>query len=198
VSLAGTLASFKSSSNVMTGYVTSNDSGLAQVDVSQSVILRFAINTTNFGSGSINSSGGFTYCNLMINGSTTIYKYGCEGFNNTNSGGPDAFIIQNAGTSYLNVTINITGNASTFIGGNITVASMKYAVSANETNSCPGIMYNTGWTEVGPPNMSTVICSNMSWQNGRNTIRIGMNITIPNDAPSGSRSVTLIAQGTNI
>jgi hypothetical protein len=197
VSLAGTLASFKGSNNMMTGYATSNDTGLASIDVSQSVILRFAINSTDFGAGSINSSGGYTSCNLMINGSRTIYQYGCNGFNENNTGGNDAFILENAGTSYLNVTINITGNASTFIGGNKSVSSMRYAVSLNESNSCPGTLYDTAWTEVTVPNASKVICSNMSWQGDRNTIRIGLNITIPADAFSGARSITLIAQGTS-
>ena len=201
VSLAGTIASFKSSNNSMTGYVTSNDTGSASVGISQSVILRFAINTTDFGSGSIDSQSGFTQCNLMINGSQTIYKYGCTSFNENNSGGKDAFVLENAGTSFLSVTLNITGNASTFIGGNQSIAKMRYAVSENETNSCgtngANILHGD-WTDVNVPNAAVVICSNMSYYSTDNSIRVGLNLTIPNDAFSGSRTITLIAQGTNI
>jgi len=192
VSLAGTLASFK---GTMTGYVASNDTGLASVNVAQSVILRFAINSTNFGSGSIDSGSGYTECNLSINGSSNIASSGCVGFNSVNPGGADAFVLENAGTSYLNVTINFTGNASTFIGG--TNAKLQYAVSNNESNSCQ-TLYNIGWTDVGAPNQSTLICYNMSHVTTQNTIRIGMKMSIPTDALSGSRSITLLAQGTSL
>jgi hypothetical protein len=198
VSLAGTLFSL-TNSNGISGYVTSNTTGQASVDVSQSIILRYAINSTDFGSGSIDSGSGFNNCTLGIDNNATIYKIGCIGFNTLNSGGDGPFVLENAGTSNLNVTLNFSGNASTFIGGNQTIAKLRFKVSENESNSCVGgtIPY-TAWTEVGAPNTSLVACTNLSWNGIQNTLKVGLNVTLPMDAISGSRSITVLAQGTNI
>jgi hypothetical protein len=198
VSLTGSLFSL-TNSNGITGYATSNTTGSAAVDVSQSVILRFAINSTDFGAGSIDSGSGANNCTLSINGSATIYKSGCTGFANTNTGGNDAFILENAGTSFLSVTINFTGNATTFIGGNQSVARLKFAVSENESTSCAGgTISNGGWTEVQAPNTFVPTCSNLSYADDRDSLRIGLNLSIPIDANSGARTITVLAQGTNL
>ncbi|MGV8087426.1 MAG: hypothetical protein ACP5N1_07375, partial [Candidatus Woesearchaeota archaeon] len=108
VSVFGTTLSLQklSRSSLASGYVTSNATGTAAVEVSQSVVLRYTVSSVDFGSGSVNSSLGFNNCTLSINGtgSTTIHRVGCEGFNSTNTGG--TFNLENAGTSYLNVTLN--------------------------------------------------------------------------------------------
>ncbi len=197
ISFAGTLLSLYKLNNVSSsGYFTYNDTGTASVQVSQSVILRYAISTVSFGSGSVNSSGGFNNCILSINGSSTINKVGCEGFND-NSANADAFILENAGTSFLNVTLNFSQDAASFIGGNTTLRFFKYAVSNNESSSCVGAITNGGWTEVAE-NSSVSACTNLSWSDTTDTLRVGINISIPNDAASGIRTVSILAQGTGI
>ena len=68
-----------------TGYATSNTTGEARVDVSQAVVLRFATgyNATNFGSGSINTTGLIYTCNMAVNGTagSMVMTNGCIGFN---------------------------------------------------------------------------------------------------------------------
>jgi len=196
ISFAGTLVSLYKLNNMSsTGYFTYNTTGTASVDVSKSVVLRYAISSVNFGSGSVNSSLGFNNCTLSINGSATIYKTGCEGFNSTNIGG-DSFILENAGTSYLNVTLNFSNNASTFMGGNGSLARFRYGISENETGSCVGTISNTTWTDA-IENATINICTNLSWADATDTIRIGINISIPENA-AGSKSVNITAQGTGI
>jgi hypothetical protein len=199
ISLAGSMFSLTNSRSI-TGYAigdTSNTSGEARVDVSQSVTLRYAAgrNSTNFGAGEINTSGSFNNCTLAVDDSTTVYKTGCVGFANTNEG---PLILENAGTSYLSVTLNFTSNASTFIGGNDTVRSLKFKVADQEGSSCITGLSPTTWTEIGTPNTTVAVCSNLSWISETNSIRIGLNMTIPTDTPSGERSITIIAQGTSI
>jgi hypothetical protein len=197
VSVFGTTLSLQrlNKTSLASGYASSNATGTASVDVSQSVVLRYAVNAVNFGSGAINSSGGFNNCILSINDTVNIGKVGCEGFNTTNSGGP--FIIENAGTSFLNVTLNFSKNATAFIGGNATLTWFKYAVSNNESSSCISGLASTAWTEV-VENSSVPICTNMSWLDPTDSLRIGINISIPNNAVAGAKSVSIIAQGTGI
>ncbi|MGV8087002.1 MAG: hypothetical protein ACP5N1_05195, partial [Candidatus Woesearchaeota archaeon] len=138
----------------------------------------------------------FNNCTLSINGSsTTIHRIGCEGFNSTNSGG--TFSLENAGTSFLNVTLNISKNATSFFGGNHSLARFKYAMSNNEAGSCEGTLSNYTWTEV-IENATINVCSNLSWIDTKDTLRIGINISIPDNSRTGASTVSVIAQGTQI
>lgn len=194
VSLTGSLVSMRSTS--ITGYVTSNTSGEAKVDVSQSVVLRYVTNSTNFGSGTIDTENSATNCTLAIDTDTTVIKAGCNGFANTNEG---PLTLENVGTSYLSVTLNFSDNASTFIGGNQSVAKLQFKVANNESNSCtPGGIPFLTWTEVGTPNSTVVACTNLSWNPSANSLRVGLNMTIPTDTISGQKTLTNVAQGTAI
>ncbi len=194
ISLIGSLVSLKTS-NSLTGYVTSNTSGEAKVDVSQSIVLRYITNSTNFGSGTIDTESGATNCTLAIDTDTTVIKAGCSGFATTNEG---PLTLENVGTSYLQVTLNFTGNASTFIGGNQSVARLQFKVAELEAGSCAvGVSYPT-WTEVGTPNETVMACTNLSWNTNTNSLRVGLNMTIPVDVTSGEKNITIIAQGTAI
>jgi len=194
VSVFGTLSSLErlNRSNIMTFHATSNDTGTASVQVSQSVVLRYAINAVNFGSGSVNTTGTAHQCVLAINSTTNIFKdAGCIGFNST--GNP--FVLENAGTGFLNVTLNFTENATTFLGGTPGLAWFRYAISNNESGSCVGTLSNPGWTDVVRGSV-TNICTNLSWTDSADSLRIGINISIPEDSLMGTRSVIIIAQGT--
>ena len=192
VSFAGTLTSLYELNSISnSGYAVSNDTATASVDVSQSVILRYAINTIDFGSGSVNTSGNYHQCVLGLNVSGPISKDGCEGFNSTGT----PFVLENAGTGNLNVTLNFTENATTFLGGTPALAWFRYTVSNNESNSCVGTLSSQGWTDVVRGSV-TNICTNLSWSDSSDTLKIGINISIPEDSTKGARAVSIIAQGT--
>ena len=204
VSIFGTTISLwnlNNKENLLAGNLLTNDTGLAQVTVSQSVVLRFAINATNFGTGSINSSGGYSSCNLAISGQTspaTIVKTGCNNFNPTTA----ILVLENAGTSFLNVTLNVSGNATNFTGNlpgdAIGLAAFQFNVSNNETGSCVGTLNNQTWSTVPGVPTPQNICTNLSWTGTTNSLVIGLNVTITNNASQGAKSVTFFAQGTNI
>lgn len=192
VSLGGTILSLNRLSRLSvpsTGFVTS--SGTTSVDVTTQSSIRFAISSVDFGTGSVNTTGGFQNCTLTINSSSTIVKNGCTGFNSTNIG--DTFILENDGNTNLNVTLNSTKAASAFIGG--TAPLYKYAVSNNETSSCTGTITGAGWTDVATTDPN--ICTNLTYNDNADTLRIGINITIPYDAV-GTKTATFTATGTAI
>jgi hypothetical protein len=204
VSIFGTTISILNLSNrqnALVAYATSNTTGGASAEVSQSVILRFAINATDFGQGSVNSSIGYWGCVLAINGSTanpTIIKDGCSGFSATSP----ALVIENVGTSYLNVTLNFSRNATDFLSvSSGTVGNFKYVVSNNESGSCTPVGWlnatTTAWTEVGVPNTTTVVCQNLSWAGSGNSLVIGLNLTVTDNVTQGAKFMWITAQGTN-
>jgi hypothetical protein len=199
VSITGTLVSLNKLQTVsLAGHVTSNDTGTASVTISRSVILRFAIDTIEFGSGSVNAT---IPCNLTINNSATITKAGgCNGFNATNAPRADTFILENAGTVNLNVTLNISKNSTSFIGGTYPAGPVfRYAISNNESGSCVGggPAGVSGWTDV-IENASITICNNLSWTPTNNTLRMGLFLSIPANSIEGSKSVVITAQGTDL
>jgi hypothetical protein len=206
VSIFGTTISLWNLNNEenFAGRLTTNDTGLASVTVSQSVVLRFAVNATNFGTGSINTSGGRYQCNMIINATTNnpaITKdSGCLNFN-ANTG---ALILENVGTSFLNVTLNFSANASGFGivnssgGDSIGLTALQFAVSNNESGSCTGTLNNRSWSVVPGIPTPQNICTNLSWTVATNSLLIGINVTITENASQGAKSLTFYAQGTNI
>ena len=119
VSIFGTVISLNklNKTNSLTGFATSNTTGTANVAITTQTVLRFVISAVDFGSGQINTSGGYYNCTMGINDSnpgTIIKSAGCIGFNTTVG---STFQLQNAGTTYLNVTLNFSKNAADFIGG---------------------------------------------------------------------------------
>jgi hypothetical protein len=193
-------------------YLT-NDTGSASVTVSKAVVLKFSINATNFGTGQVNTSGGFQRCNMMINSttpSTAVAYSGCLNFNPTAS----SLTLENLGTAFLNVTLNVSKNATNFLGNigaslspdvigvtgsNVVDGSTAflYTVSNNETGSCIlGKLYNTSWVAVPNIPAPSVICENLSWNTANNSLMIGLNLTVTANS-SGAKSVVFYVQGTD-
>jgi len=194
ISLTGTILSLNTlQESKLTGYATYNDTGKAQVIISSSTVLRFIVNTIDFGTGSVNSTG-YTNCTLYVNGSsgTSINRTaGCINFNTT-AGGP--LVLENDGTTYINVTINASTNAAEFING--TSPQFQYQIQENETGSCLSGAAATTWTDVVKGTV-TQICGNMSYIDANDTLRMGILVTIPADAPPGTRpNAIFTAQGT--
>jgi hypothetical protein len=201
VSIFGTIISLNklNQSTGLTGFATSNTTGTATVDISSQTVLRFVVTGVDFGTGQINTTSGYNNCTMSINDSTTgtiTRSAGCIGFNAAAPTG-STFTLQNAGTTYLNVTMNFSNNASTFIGGVSVNPSLKFQMAENSSSatSCiyAGGVSNKAWTEV---TIGTVynICQNLSF-NQNNTLMMGVSVVIPSDA-SGNKAVTILAQGT--
>jgi hypothetical protein len=196
VSIIGTGASLTKLGNVgMTGYATSNVTGNASVNIASLTTLRFAIGTVDFGSGSVDTSAGYTQCNLTVNDSTTgtlLVGTGCMGFNNA-TGAAWPLVLENAGNTNLNVTLNFSEDSTGFPGGNVAIRSFQYQVLDNETGSCNGVLDRSGWTEITALAKQRV-CSNLTWGDGLDTLKINLMVYIPDDA-TGVKQVNILAQG---
>ena len=194
VSLGGTILSLQRLNSISTtGYATANTQGNATINVTSQTSLRFAINSVNFGTGSVNTTGGYTNCIMSLNDTAAFTKVGCLSFNANNAAGP-SFVIENDGNTYVNLTLNASKNATGFIGG--TSPAFEYAIYQNETTSCKLSIYNES-------NVSTVaanvvnICQNLSYLDTEDTLRIYVRVTIPYDAPLVTSTTTFTAEGTS-
>jgi hypothetical protein len=193
ISLAGTIVSLNKLgrlSTVTTGYASGT--GTASINVSTTTSVRFAISTIDFGTGGVNTTGGYNNCTMTINDSSAITRVGCSGFNSVNTAG-DTFVIENDGNTDVNLTFNCSTNESAFIGGTASIRSFQYAVSNNESSSCKGTLSATGWTNV--PITNPNICTNLTYVDTTDTIRVGIRIVVPYDSIQGERSATFTATG---
>ena len=195
ISLGGAFMSMKKlgqlSYGTSTGFIPSAQ-GNATLTINTQASIIFVYNLVDFGAGYVNAS--FNNCTLLINSSNAITATGCVGFNTTTSQ-YDTFIIMNNGNTYLNVTMNSSDNASTFIGGTSTIAALEYAITNNESGSCLGTLpYNGTWTNIVQYDNPTV-CGNLSYIPGSRTLRMGLRVVIPTNSLKGGRTMTFTATG---
>ena len=206
ISMGGTLISLNKINQGVTGYATSNTTGNVSVTVATSTVLQFVSANLNLGTGEvvINESN----CTLYIDNTTKspaqynitrVDVNDCEGFLNTTNDG--TLILENAGNTVLNVSLNFSSNAAGFIGGgssgSATAPALMFHVFTNETASCNqfnATLSNNSWVNATSGGAMT-ICNGLSWTNSNDTIGIGIYLSIPVDA-SGSKAVNIIAQGT--
>jgi hypothetical protein len=199
VSIIGTSISLTRLGNTgMTGYAVSNATGNASISVSKVTQLRFAISTLDFGSGSV-ETGSYNNCTLTANDGTTGtlgLSAGCLGFNDA-AGQVWPLVLENAGNTRINVTLNFSDDNTTFPGGTLfpLERSFRYMVENNETNSCTGTLGVTAWTEVTALTTSNV-CTDLSYTPTTNTLRLNLQVVVPMDA-TGDKIVTILAQGTS-
>ena len=201
VSVIGTFFSMNTLNNDFTGLTigdTSNATGNITISLSTQTTLRYYTSTLDFGSGAVDTNVG--YCNLTLNGTgnQTINKSGCQAGTFSNSA--YALSLENAGSTHMNVTLNFSSNASTLIGGgqpSYTDPLFQYTVSENETGSCISGLTPGVWTNVSA-NTVTLICGNLSYSDGTDSLIIGIKLGIPLNAVSGPKTVNIIAQGTSL
>ena len=196
ISVGGTILSLDRIGNLRiqtTGFATSSTQGNATINVTSQTSIRFSINSVDFGAGSVNTTGGYNNCTMSLNDTAVFTKVGCLSFNANNAAGP-SFVIENDGGTYVNLTLNSTKNAASFIGG--TNPAFEYAIYQNETSSCKLSIYNES-------NVSTVaanvvnICQNLSYLDTEDTLRIYVRVRIPYDAPIVATTATFTAEGTS-
>jgi hypothetical protein len=201
ISIGGTILTVKNAGNV--GYATSNITANASVTVASQTILRFAVSSLNFGSGSVNTTvvGQNANCTLTANATTASITKGTECISFTTTA--DSLTLENAGNTNLNISVNFSTSSAGFPGGSLfpQFRKLRFTAGPNESGSCqtPASNWNAtvgNWVDVAPVNL-TYLCYNLSWNDTIDTIRLGLQIVIPSDA-DGTKALTIIAQGTSI
>ncbi len=207
ISLGGTIVSLNKIKTLQffgtTGFATS-DTGKVYLNVTPTASIRFAVNTTNFGTGYTKSGHNCTmYINKSnstsaITRSKSTYCYG--GWQSFDTSSEMPLILENDGNVYVNVTISSDKTASTFIGGSEPVApEFQWKIANNESNSCKndtGVPYD--WTDVTTTDV--VLCHNLSYISNENSMAIGLKVVIPYDTPNKGtqQSATITATATDI
>ena len=165
--------SFSVGEKWFTGYVT--DTGTVNLTVITTASINFTTDNINFGVGRVDA--GAPNATLVTTGRNNT------GGNWTNV--TQGFVLENIGN--LNVTISLsTGkNAATFLGG--TNPRYQFNVTNVEIGSCINRSgYNLGqWYDANTTSPGTYICSNFSFSDVRDTIRIDVRLVVPSDSLTG-------------
>lgn len=204
IGLGGTWMMVNQQPGGITSLQFATDYGSALLTINAVGSIRFAVNTTNFGTGRVNTTGGNQACVLDSRGTNELSK--CVNFTTVNGG----FQIENNGDVNVSVQLYFSNNASGFIGGDDTIGKYRYNVSQNETNSCRNSTGGTGcvsgenctiapvsWSEVNTTSLGTTICPKLLTSDLTDSLLVDINITIPYDAPAGSKLSTLTATATS-
>ena len=168
--------------------------------------IKFTDSSVAFGSGNVNTTGGFTKCAL----STVYTPRGCASFNDVT----DGFTIENDGNSNLSVELRSNATAAQFIGGssplflwNVTVneagscvntSGARTAISPNTSADCLGGgasgTCGADFESVSTSNKN--ICPSLLFADSSDTLDIDINITMSEDAPEGAKLAGFIVTGT--
>jgi hypothetical protein len=210
VSLGGMIVSLNKIGQSPTALVAdSNKTGNASVTIQSTTTLNFAVNALNFGSGSILAGAPFV-CNMSnFNSTTIVHNAGftsCDLFNN-NTPANGYLQIENAGNQLMNISINFSTDARGFIGGGIQANApapqlwFKVDNNGSEVGSCANLNASTqAWTNVSLGGKWNVCQGQTGLQSTDNldSMAIGINVSIPYDAPAGvGKAVIIQASGWN-
>tara|TARA_Y100000310_G_scaffold241784_1_gene245870 strand:+ start:31611 stop:32324 length:714 start_codon:yes stop_codon:yes gene_type:complete len=217
VSLGGTYISLSAVNNRLasiglapiTGFVTTVPNATATVTVNTVSSIQFSQSSVAFGSGSVNTTGGFNNCTLST---TDAKNTGCTDFNEVYNG----FTIENDGNTNLSVELRSNVSAIEFVGVNN--ALFLWNVTVNETGSCvnksgtsrTSVEPNTTSSDtcggMGPNDCGSIfesvstsnknICPSLLFGDGNDALNVDINISIPYDAPTGAKLAGLIVTGT--
>lgn len=161
--------------------------GNATVNITTLRAIRFTVSTIDWGSGSVNTTGGYVNCTLNTSG-TGSKGSGCIGFNTVTG-----LILENIGNENINVTIQSNATAAQFIGGSNPSPEFKWAFSNNESSSCI-TQGPSGWGSfVDVSTSPIVLCHNFSYLDSSDSIRVDLYVLIPYTAPNGTRTATITA-----
>jgi hypothetical protein len=194
VSLLGTMSIImRTSGSDLTGFVTSSGgSALTNFSINSSLSIYFVYPIVPFGVGYVNDS--HTSCSMGTN-NTPPAGPSCVGFNATVH--TRNLTIENNGNVRANVSVNFTGNATTFIGGSVVTPRFMYLVANNESGSCGAIINASAFKDVSLPHDTAAagarICTNLNFTDASDTLSMALYVTIPKDATPGRHNVTITA-----
>ncbi|HSU72826.1 MAG TPA: hypothetical protein VLJ21_03175, partial [Candidatus Binatia bacterium] len=119
------------------------------------------------------------------------------------------FTLENDGSANATIQLQFSNNFSGFLGGDTTLGWYRYNVSNNESSSCRNSTGGTGcaanvnctynpvaWSDVNTTVPGTTICPKLLFTDSSDSLKVDINISIPYDAPAGSKLSTLTATAT--
>jgi hypothetical protein len=196
VSMSGTLLSLSrlesaGKSQAITTTGNAADQGNVTLEINSTASLIFIVRSINFGSGLVNSTGGFDNCTMDSYGN--IARPNCVGFTTVSEG----LVVENDGSQNLSVQLRSSESNESLIGGSLGGGPrFEWNISNNDTRACLVPLFTANGTFV-PVNTSapgTLICGDLNY-NQNDSLRIHVRINIPQNSLSGQRNATFIATG---
>ncbi len=192
VSLFGTIFSLNRLESFGTTGFATQANGTASVYVNTTTSIIFNVSTINWGTGYVNTSGGYVNCTMATD---AAHSAGCSGFTTVSNG----FILENDGNTNATVSLYANATAVQFIGGSSGGGPLfQYKVSNNEATSCSSPAPSS-YTDVNVTPPGTTICpsTTFDFNNSKDTMEIEVMINIPDNSLSGQRAATFTATASN-
>ena len=166
-------SSFTNQESWFTGYVT--DSGTVNLTVITTASINFTTDNINFGVGRVDA--GAPNATLVTTGRNNT------GGNWTNV--TQGFVLENIGNLNVSISIYTGKDADTFLGG--TNPEYQFNVTNVEIGSCiPWAGFNLGeWYDANTTDPGTFACSNFSYVDAGDELRIDMRLVVPSDSLTG-------------
>jgi len=151
---------------------TSNVTGTVNITIASTISVSLNTSLVDFGNGTVGPEFLFTAVNTTAatNPSTFLEPYG--------------IVIRNDGNNDINVTLNGSTAAQFFTG--LTTPSYMWNASENETNSCgQGAASNISNSILSVTNTHIVACTNLTFQDANDELRIDIYLNVSWDALPG-------------
>ena len=168
--------------SALAGFATF-DTGVVNVTIQSTVDINLAVDNVDFGSGTINTIG----LNTSLNTSDTAWGGG----NNPNGfSDPGPFQVRNDGNVDVNISVNSSNTASSFIGGtNPGYYFVGSHVGADEgCGGFDGLNITNNATLLSFSTTDQQICNNLTYGDTADTLNISIFIDIPSDAATGLKT----------
>ncbi len=194
----------------------------SNVNFGQSSISSDPTNLTSISTEAVDNYGSFNNCS-SVNGGVSDSNKDCSGIEVENVGNVNVNLTMVAGTNITSFYNSVTDAGANFtfavLDGNrtknetaiqvmgygneaigLTNASCHVNGNTNESILPPGSYLNgsyMNWTVI-PAINPDIICGNLSFERGNNTITVEFNLTIPTDEPPGTLLNTFTFSATDI
>ena len=180
-------------SHEITGFAN-NAQGFVNLTISTQIAISATQDTINFGSGTINTTGGYSRCNLTT-AQTSAYKTPTE-CGNWTVAGVEGLVVENIGTVPCKLNISSKqGNAVNFLGGSNPFYQIN--VTNKEDGACdgdPAGVYNLSmWHDVNwdtDNGESAQFCDVFNYTSDNDEIYIDVHLSFDETA-AGVKSDTL-------
>jgi hypothetical protein len=193
VIIAAAMFSEEISFSKITG--AADQSGVLEITKIGAPDLHLTDSNINFGSGYVNSTS--EQAQIDTDGistgwtNTTTFPH----LDDASVALGEGFILENNGTTFINVTIKASNAVGTFLGGGIMEFKGEESF-AGETDAClQGTLQNTY------ENLTTserLVCTKMDYDSTKNELEIEIRLTIPNNASTGSHQNTITLTGADV
>lgn len=169
-----------------------NDQGNATLTITENLQINFTTDTIDWGSGRVDNNENFS----RLNSEGTVTNSTTNPWSTVNNG----LVLENIGNTNATIELYAGSNASTFIGGGQGSAKnpeYKWKASNDEANSC-GTLSDTSYTSVNTTDPGTTICDPLKYENSNDQLEIDIEVVVPYDANTGSKTDTLTATATAV